>query len=126
MPSASINARSKSDTAQFFHDRNLTSKQALFAVAQRCLYQPNVPYQTQHAVWLERCSLIAAPHGAIKRQMTLDHAGTEHHRRDRGRNASFVSGVTYWYAKALSQDRNHPKIQLVVARGICAGGMQNY
>ena len=73
----------------------------------------------------ERRRLIRAPHGAVQRDVALDHAGAERHRRGRGRDPRLVARVADGHAVALAQLADGLQIQLVVVRRIGAGRVQD-
>src|SRR5580698_4991578 len=85
--SASSAANTAVHAPQLLHDRHFALLHALDPVAERGFDQADVAHQTHDAVRLERGGLVAAPHGAIERDVALDHAGAEGDGGRGGRNA---------------------------------------
>ena len=69
--------------AQFAPRGQLAVVDALDAVAERRLDVTDISHQALKAPDLDRGRLIGAPHSAVERDMTLDEAGAQGHRRAR-------------------------------------------
>ena len=65
----------------------------LDAIAKRLFGDANVLYQALDALRLHRSGLVAAPHGAVKRDVPLHQAGAQSHRDGGGHQADLVTGV---------------------------------
>src|SRR3990172_4091434 len=100
------------DPPEFAQRGDLAVVDALDAVPQRQLGDPDVLHQPLETPRLDRGRLVAAPQRAVERDMALDQAGAPgdgHGRRDQ---AHLAAGVSDGHLELAAQRLDRPKVQL--------------
>src|SRR5262249_427327 len=75
---------------------------------------------------LNRCSLIASPHGAIQCNMALHYRSTKRNSNSRRHQPHLVARISNWDTwEVLAKSLNHLKVQLLGLAWICTGAVHD-
>src|SRR6266568_8454736 len=108
---ALIRSSSSVDTPKLPHDRDLGRNQPLHGLAHRRFNEADVTDEPGNAVRFERGGLVGPPHGAVERDVPLDHLCTERDSGDGRREPGFVSGIADGNLIPITEARDDPQVE---------------